>query len=91
MRNWLIKVESQETESMVVMPDTKTALGVINTFMLEGAYVSVCETQSPVTHKTGAAAEAFIRLRVMQVELPIMRAVDGGSNIHRGTANACKH
>jgi hypothetical protein len=83
MRNWLVKIETQNAETHVVLPELKIAMGVINTFMLEGAYVSACESKAAPTHRTSAAAEAFVRLREMQVDLPIMR-VAGAGEIHRG-------
>lgn len=74
-RNWMVAIEDNRTETRVVMPDIRTAMGVMNTFALEGCHCTVCETQAPATQKTGAAAEAFIKLRQSQLDLPIMRKV----------------
>lgn len=74
-KNWMVAVEDDKTETRVVLPDARTALGVVNTFMLQGCHCTVCETQAPVTQKTGAAAEAYVKLRQTQLDLPIMRKV----------------
>lgn len=83
MRNWLVCVEDDSTEARVVMSDIRQALGLASTFMLLGCRVSSCETQAPATHRHSNAAEAFIKLRQAQLDLPIMR-VAGVGEIHRG-------